>query len=538
MKRALVAAIVLAASPAMADRIAVKVVDLAGGTAYVEPGSAAGLVAGAKVEIHGHVFVVTDSTEKTAAIAIGRVRVALGETGSADVEPGAAADAGKKLPPPRPLSAFKDQWPAAELPAASQQVKAVPLGAATTGGGPAHLAIFGQLFGNADKDGNGGQLEGRVVSSFQLMHDRPLGADVDAGIRLFGDGWDSGSKTPLFVYAAQLRYGDPADPSILVGRLRYAATALGMLDGGRVATHVGTHLELAAFGGLLPDAVSGAPSTAASEFGAEAIYDGGASAWHPHVAASLHGTTWKGALDERRLNVTASANRGSLWLDGWLEAQQFDANNPWGAPAIDVTGSGVTAEWRRRGTHVGVDLTFLRPERSLRLAAALPPDWLCARQAMPGMVAEPCVGEDFWAAATFSAGTSGRWWTLDAVGSLGQTQSVTVGGDSSGYIRGELGRRYRLVLAASGGKELYSAWMAADVGVAASPTPTFDAELTYRPEQLDYAASAGAVMLNSLVADARWAVSPRLDLAVSAQGTTGADREVLDLLTTIAWRPL
>ena len=46
------------------------------------------------------------------------------------------------------------------------------------------------------------------------------------------------------------------------------------------------------------------------------------------------------------------------------------------------------------------------------------------------------------------------------------------------------------------------------------------------------------MMLNSLVADARWAVSPRLDLAVSAQGTTGADREVLDLLTTIAWRPL
>ena len=541
--------LLLAASPALADRISVRVVDVAGNTAFVEPGSTAGLVRGSKVVIHGHAFKVTDSTEKSAAIALGRERVAVGETGAADVEPGAAAEDNKKLPPPRPLSAFKDQWPATEVPAASQQVKLVPLGGAIAGGGRAHLAIFGQLFGNLDPKGSGGQLEARVVGSFEHIGDRPFGADVDAGIRLFGDGFDTGSRTPLFVYAAQVRYGDPADPALMVGRLRYAATALGMLDGGRVSAHVGQRFELAAFGGLLPDAVSGAPSINASEFGVEAIYDGATSSWHPHVAASMHGTTWKGALDERRLNVTASANHGSTWLDGWLEAQQFDGSNPWGAPSIDLTGAGVTAEWRRRGSHVGVDLTFLRPERSLRLEDALPSlgspagmtlpsDWTCARKPMPGAMPETCVGEDFWAAATFSAGTAGRWWRLDAVGSLGQSQGIAVGGDSSGYIRGELGNRYRLVLAASGGKELYSAWMAADIGVAVSPTPTFDASLTYRPEQLDYQASLGGMSLNSLVADARWSVSPRLDLAVSALGTTGADREVLDLLTTIAWRPL
>ena len=38
--------------------------------------------------------------------------------------------------------------------------------------------------------------------------------------------------TPLFVRAAQLRYGAADDPALLVGRLRYAASSLGALDGG------------------------------------------------------------------------------------------------------------------------------------------------------------------------------------------------------------------------------------------------------------------------------------------------------------------
>ena len=64
-----------------------------------------------------------------------------------------------------------------------------------------------------------------------------------------------------------------------------------------------------------------------------------------------------------------------------------------------------------------------------------------------------------------------------------------------------------------------------------------DADLTYRPESLDYNASTGAAFLNSLVADVRWAASPTTDFALSAVGTIGNDGNVLALLTTIAWRP-
>jgi hypothetical protein len=516
---------------AAADRVAVQVVDSAGDGSYIEPGAAAGLAAGMKVHFGGQNVAIVDCTEKTCTI---RAVLPIGTAGTADAQ---LADAGhtEKLPPPRQLSAFKDQWPAAVRPATHQKVDAVPLGE-TALRGTNHLAVYGNLFGNLDKDGSGGQAEARVVASFDRVVDAPLGADVDAALRLFGTGWDSGSNKPLFVRAAMLRWGDPADPSIAIGRLRYAATSVGMLDGGRVAYHAG-HLELAAFGGIVPDAVNGVPSTSASRFGTEITYDV-PSDWHPHVALAAHGSTWNGAIDERRLSLNASANHGSSWLTAWSELQLFDANNPWGAPTVDVTGAGATYEWRHRGNHLGFDVTFLRPERSLRLAAALPASWLCAQKTLPGMMTEPCLGGDYWAAATVSGGMVGDDYSVEAVGSLGTTQSLDTQNDLSAYVRGELGARaHRAVLAVSGGHESFAAWEAADVGFASSVS-RFDVSLTYRPERLDYAAATSAYVLHSLVTDLHWSVAAAFDVAIEAMGTTGADRDVLELLTTLAWRPL
>lgn len=524
----------LIAHAAWADRVAVRVVDLAGDTAYVEPGTTAGLHAGMHVRIGGRDVKLVECTEKTCSV---HAQLPLGATGVADAQAaGDDANRTEKLPAPRPLEAFKDQWPAATLPATQQHPEAVPLGE-TRARGANHLALYGHLFGNLDKDGSGGQLEARVVGSFDRIAESPLGADVDAAIRLFGTGSDSGAKVPLFVRAAQLRWGDPADPSLLLGRLRYAATSVGMLDGGRAAVRVG-HLEIAAFGGIVPDPVSGAPDSGATRFGTEATYDL-PTAWHPHVVASVHGSTWNGQLDERRLSLAASANHESTWITGWAEAQLFDANNPWNAPAIDLTGAGASTEWRRRGSHLGLDVTFLRPERSLRLAAALPQSWLCATKPLPGTMPETCLGSDFWLAATFSGGIAGDYYTVDAVGSLGATQSIENQGDVSGYVRSELGpRATRAVVAVSGGHSAFSAWEAADLGVALSPSPRVDVSLTYRPERLDYVAQTDAFLLHNLVLDLHWSVSSAFDVALSALGTTGADRDMLALLTTLAWRPL
>jgi hypothetical protein len=527
--------VLLVSHAAWADKLTLRVVDTAGDTSYFEPGAKAGLRAGMRARIGGRDFRIVECTDKTCSV---HAVLPLGATGVADAQAVQGGDANRteKLPAPKPLEEFKDQWPSATLPATQQHPDAVPLGE-TAARGSNHLAIYGHLFGNVDKDGSGGQLEARVVGSFDRIAERPLGADVDASIRLFGTGSDTGSKVPVFVRAAQLRWGDPADPSLLIGRLRYAASSVGMLDGGRAAVRVG-HLEIAAFGGIVPDAVSGAPDSGASRFGTEATYDL-PTGWHPHVVASVHGSTWNGQLDERKLSLAASANHESTWLTGWAEAQLFDANNPWGAPALDITGAGTSAEWRHRGSHAGIDVTFLRPERSLRLAAALPQSWLCATKALPGTMPETCLGGDFWVAATASGGLAGDSYSIDAVGSFGTTQSLDNQGDLSGYVRGELGpRATRAVLAVSGGHSSFAAWEAADLGVAMSPGTNVDFSLTYRPERLDYVAQTDAFLLHNLVLDLHWSVSSAFDLAFSALGTTGADRDVLALLTTLAWRPL
>ena len=536
-RRVVVAAIVVGhALPARADKLAVSVVEIAGDNAYLSAGRAAGLVPGSHVQLHGGDFVVTEATAKFAVINRAGAPLSIGEAGSANVTP-SQLDRGGKLAAPKPLEAFRDQWPTADLPAANQQVTAVPLGAAAAAG-RSRLTVTSTLFGGLDSAGTTGELETRAVGSFALMSQQPLGADVDAAFRLFGAGWNAHERTPLFVNAAQLRWGDPADPNVLVGRLRYAATSLGMLDGGRAMLHVG-NFELAAFGGVLPDPVSGHPNTDASEFGAELVWDRAKSAWQPRVAVTAHGTTWQGAIDERVVSVAASAHHDAVLLDAWADAQMFSTNNPWNAPTVDLTGAGATAEWRHLGSHVGIDLTFLRPQRSLRLAAALPTDWLCARAPQPGNVAESCLGEDYWLAATASAGKSGHGWSIDAVGSVGETKGIASGYDTSGYVRAELGPRIvRFVLAPSGGHDNFGAWVATDIGVATAPSRQLDLAVTYRPERLDYVAAAGATFVQALVTELHWSVTPTFDIAVSAVGSIGGDLNVLDLITTVAWRPL
>jgi len=538
-RRALIAAAVLATSRlAVADPVAVKVVEIAAGVAYVEPGRAAGIVPGAKVHLGTHDLVVVEATAQTAVVRLDDARVAVGDSGTVDVTPGQLAAGTGKLAAPHPPDAWTGQWPAPVMPAKIQAPKPVPLGAGEAPG-HTHVTILGHAYGEVDKTGVGGQAEARVISSFDVMTDRPLSADVDLAARAYASGWNSGANTPVFLRAAQLRYGDAADPRFAIGRLRYAASSVGMLDGGRAAMHLGA-FELAAFGGLVPDPVNGQPDTSASRFGVEAAYDLAKSAWQPRVALTVSGSTWNSAVDERRLALSGSATHGATFLTSWAELQSFAAGNPFGASAVEVTGAGASGEWRQDGLHLGVDVTFLRPERSLRLLAALPPDWLCTRIPQRGDVAtEACRGGDSWTAVSGSAGLRRGPWSLDAVGSLGTTHGVTKSVDMSGYLRGELHMGHRwLELGTASGRSSFARWVSADVGFGTAPSRRYDLSLRYRPELLDYSAGTGAYLLHSLSLDLHYAASTALDLGVSALGTTGADRDAIVLLTTLAWRPL
>lgn len=537
MNRAALIAVVMALVPAIAaaEPVAVKVIDVAGGAAYLSPGRAAGIVPGTPIRLHGAEVVVVEATEKTAMVRIERMQIAIGDSGTADVTRG-AGPAITRLDKPRPPEAFTGQWSDPVLPATQQVPRSVPLSAARAPG-RTRATVIGHALATTGRGGTTGDAEARVVATFDGLTERPLAADLDVAARWFGDGYDSRTHTPLFVRAAQLRYGATDASRWTAGRLASAAAWIGMLDGVRASTRLGA-VELAAFGGFVPDPLSGKPGTSAARFGGELGYDAPDAAWQPRVAIAVHGSTWNGELDERRLSVSGSAGRGALWLDGWAEAQAFESPNPWGASATELTGAGATAEWRERGTHAGVDVTFLRPERSLRLAAALPPEWLCTLAAVPG-AANDCAGDDWWGAATVSAGTRTPRWALDAVASLGDSHRQHRGLDRSGQLRGELRvDPVRLLAGLGGGTSSFASWTAAELGLAYVPSHALDLAVMYRPEVLDYAASTELTTLHSATADARLALSTTFDLALSAIGTIGADRDAFSLLATFAWRPL
>ncbi|MGE5184361.1 MAG: hypothetical protein ACM31C_19965 [Acidobacteriota bacterium] len=539
MKALIAVAIVLACVRlAAAEVVTVKVVEVAGGNAYVQPGRAAGLIPGTKVRFRGRELTVVESTEKTAMLETEGMQLVPGDSGSANVDRTAAATV-KMLPKPRPAEAFKEQWPAPVLPAEVQTPKPVPLGEGRAPGGRAHVTVIGHGFGAVQKGrGAEGDGEARVIASFDAMSDRPLAVDLDVAGRAFSSGYDKATHTPVYVRAAQLRYGDQYDPSFALGRLRFAASSVGMLDGGRAAAHFGT-LELAAFGGLVPDPVSGKPSTDASRFGAELVYDANATPWQPRVAVVATGSTWSGQLDERRLSVVASANRASTYVDGWAQANQFPSGNPWNASAVELTGAGATLEWREHGDHLGLDAVYLRPERTLQLQSVLPQGWLCTAVPQSGMVPETCAGGDWWASASASGGLRRGRLTLDAVGTIGDSHGVYSGYDSSGYVRGEVWfGTTRLILGGSGGHASFADWVAGEAGIGAALSRRVDAIVTYRPELLDYTASTGPMTLHSIVLDGHYALSPAFDIAASALGTLGTDRDAIALLATFVWRPL
>jgi hypothetical protein len=237
--------------------------------------------------------------------------------------------------------------------------------------------------------------------------------------------------------------------------------------------------------------------------------------------------------------MSTRVNRGALWIDSWVDAQSFPKNNPWGARTLELTGAGGSTQWRSHGNHLGLDVDFLRPDRSLRLAAALPPGWLCSEAPQPGDVAETCRDGDHWMTATGSAGLRRGRFTLDGYGTVGRANLITTTLHRSAYVRGEVAiDEFRVALGGSAGKNGFASWDSGELGIGATKWKPFDVMIRYRLELLDYVASTGPVVLHVIAGDLRYPYTTSIDLALSAVGTTGPDRTVAALLATVVWRPL
>ena len=228
--------------------------------------------------------------------------LAVGATGTAEVTPGAAT-AVKTLPQAPARGGVQRAVAGGGRPRGGPAPRDRPARQRASAAGRAHVTVIGHGFGAADRTGVAGEAEARVIASFDLMTGAPArdrGRRRGARLR---DGANRGARTPVFVRAAQLRYGDACDPQLAIGRLRYAASSVGMLDGARARIRTGK-LEVGAFGGLVPDPISGKPDTGASRFGAEVAYDDPGGRWQPRVAA-----------DRVRLDVERFARRAPAGRD-------------------------------------------------------------------------------------------------------------------------------------------------------------------------------------------------------------------------------
>jgi hypothetical protein len=522
---------------AWADRVSVKVIEIAGDVAYIAPGATAGLKPEAKVAFGSSIGTIREVTAANASVKLDGLSLTVGQSGSVDVAPGPAA--GNAAGAPLRADAVAGGWPELITPAQVQQVKRVPLGTTGRGKTRLHATVIAGGYAAASRNARSIDGEARVIASWDALENRPLAMDVDASGRAFTAGYDRQLRVPFFVRAAQLRYGSAADPRFALGRLRYAAASIGMLDGARGSIELGS-LRVGAFGGIVPDPVSGKPDTSASRFGVEASYDAPEVAWQPRIAMVASGSTWQGALDERRLVLDFSAAHARTALSGWAEAQSFAASNPWGARAIELSGAGASAQWRDRTTRIGATVDFTRPERSLRLAAVLPPEWLCTRAAMPGTGSgEPCGSGDYTVTGTLSAGTRLGRVALDGYGMVGRTHLVSTTFDRSAYVRSEIAiAEHRVILGASAGKASFLSWNSAEGGLGTHIVSPLDLIVRYRGELLDYVGATAPVFQHSVIADAWYTVRATLDVKLSALATTGLDRDTVTLLTTFVWRPL
>lgn len=367
------------------DAIEVRVVDVAGGRVYVSPGLSGGVRPRAEVRLGGRTYRIEAATASYAVFDADGRAPALGATGAAERLTGDEASAGPEpLPSPRPLAAYRGQWRAPVLPASTQHPDPVPLGI-TSGARPVTAVLGATVAGvltpeDPSRSFARGVLRGRLHAASATRI--PMTLDADAAVQLWlGGDLDqrAGSDSRPWVYVRQLEgaIGDERRLYAALGRLRYAATQLGMLDGVRVSAGTPSGVAVAAFGGAVPDPTHSAPSLDVARFGLEATYEAPELALRPMLSLTGYGSSYAGALDERRAQAAFHVFPESARVGGHLEVAVHDADNPWKAPRAEVSQAGVDGSFRFGLVELGGRVDYRTPERSRWLADRLPVGWLC-----------------------------------------------------------------------------------------------------------------------------------------------------------------
>lgn len=531
--------------------VEVTVVELAGGSAYLKPGAAAGLRRGSRVTIDRHEYLVTSSTAAFALIELGELASPREQAHGTATMISEAEEQAKQLPAPRPLEELRGEWAAWQPPADSQHPKPVPLGLPDRNR-RYDIMVYGYAGGLQSLDDRGGgylRAEVGLRAHVEPLARSPLSLDIDGSAqRWFGSGiYDrDGSRPTLRVRELELGYGDRARYFAGLGRIRYAASTLGALDGLRVHAPLGSGLAVAAFGGVLPDPSDGGLRTDSQRFGTELTVSKPELDLRPEAALVLHGSTYDGKLDERRLSAVAGIYPGQSRLGAYAELSAFDSNNPWGVNPFELTAAGVDARANVGVLQLGVHADMRQQERSRYIAAFLPPGWFCLRVAgNPGAV-PPVPDSCDPRATTLNQLSADAGVLLDRFSIfVGATASTTLAradapSQAGAFLSGRvlrIARVFRLEATGTASTGTFLDMFSGAGGPGVSLLgDRLDASVYYRHTVLQY--RVGGV-LNGDAVGGYLTVIPGRDFVTSlqAEGSRGDDFNALLGALVVVWRP-
>lgn len=551
---ALALALLVAASPADAQRrsdrqrddgtsIGVEVTEIAGGRAFLSAGEDQGVRIGSVVTIRTSRLRVVAATRTTSVVTLGDAPVREGDRGRATIVPEAEA-LGRRLPTPAPLARHRGTWPRAVRPATLQHPRHVSIGriaptgpiqvvlseasaAAVPFAAPSDAVAWTELRARA---------RGAATTS--------LGFDADAAVRLWlargllrQAGQDR--RPTVLVRAAELQLGSTVAPILALGRLRSAAATVGMLDGVRVRSPSLGGLSFAAFGGAVPDPETTEPALGAARFGVEVTARDPSSALSPSLSLVGLGSTFQGELDERRVSLLAHVFPGPASLGGSLELSQFPADNPWGAPGVELTAASLDAGLRLGSFRAGARFDLWRPERSLWLDEVLP-DGLFCRHA-------PTTRECDWpgeaiVSGALDVGLDGARTVLRAGGSVATGAATRKLEELAGFVFARqtgLAGFGRLELGATGTRTTFADVFAVRPGVGVGLLEgTLDLGLYGRPTFFRSFLDGAWRIDHRFGMELAAAPAPWVDVTVTAEVSTGYDRDALLVMSTAAFRPL
>jgi hypothetical protein len=317
------------AGAASKRRVTVKVVEIAGGRAYLMPGEAAGVGVGSVVLLRDRRYRVVGATVNHVVIEMKGRELRVGMTGRADsrVQRSAAAS----LPKPKPLSAYANQWLEPVRPATKQTPEYVPLGS-WSDGKRIDLAVSTNVGGTIAL--SDGESFGRASLRTRLHaepFEQPVFFDVDLAVQSWfggniGSRPGSTSRPAIAIRDLQFGYGTQQSPQVGLGRLPFVAVGVGQLDGLRVRSPTWAGFSIGAFGGTVPNPLDNRPTLDTTRFGVQLAYQNESLDSQPFVGLSMHASTFMGNIDERRLNAEFDVFPGNGRVAGHFEL--FDMRLP------------------------------------------------------------------------------------------------------------------------------------------------------------------------------------------------------------------